>query len=177
MPAAVSIHCCERTAKPVERQSERRTLPHRADERAHRLALRRHDFEPSHQHVEQPLARLFFRHVGHVLRQHGAVDGFEIGRKNRQRGRKLVAQLRKRHPGGLGDVGEADLFKTLFGKERHESGDDLVARRLRRGGIGGGGMSHRLRRRFASGSTGHDWTPKKIELQNMPISGGASNGR
>src|SRR5580698_8420935 len=70
--AAASIHCCERTAKPLSARASG------AQQRAYRLAMRRQYFEPPHQHVEQPLARRLLGRVAQIRGEHGAVDRLDV---------------------------------------------------------------------------------------------------
>ena len=74
MPAAVSIHCCERTAMALSASASGGSR--RAERSSERTAslCGAEQFEPAHQHVEQPLARRFLRHVGIDLGQHLAVE-------------------------------------------------------------------------------------------------------
>ena len=76
--------------------------------------MRREQFEPPHQHVEQPFARRFLRHVGIDAGEHRAVGLLDVGGKDRQRGVELVAQIGERHVRALGDCGEADLLERLI---------------------------------------------------------------
>ena len=64
--------------------------------------MRRQNFDPAHQHVEQAFARRLLFHVAHVLRQHGAVDGLDVGGEDTERRGEFAAQLRERHAGTAG---------------------------------------------------------------------------
>ena len=89
MPAAVSIHCCERTAKPLSARASGGLR--RAERNSERTASRcgASHFEPPHQHVEQALARRLFRHVAQILGEHGAIDGFDV-RGDRSRAARRI---------------------------------------------------------------------------------------
>ena len=127
MPAASSIQCCERTRHGVERQREARIAPRRAHQRAHRVLVGRQRFQPAHQHVEQPLARRLFGHVGVAAGEHRAVDVLDVGGEDRERRAEFGAQLRQLQPGAAGDFGQADLLEGLLGEQRHQRVDRLVA--------------------------------------------------
>ena len=99
MSAAVSIHCCERTREPLQRQREAGIAHGRAHQRAHRLLVRREQLEPAHQHVEQPFARRLLGHVGIVAGKHGAVDLLHMRGEDRKRRAEFIAQFGERHPG------------------------------------------------------------------------------
>jgi hypothetical protein len=68
MSAAVSIHCCERSASRAG-EGEAGIAAGRAHQRAHRGLVRGQHFDPAHQHVEQPLARRLLGHVGIARRR------------------------------------------------------------------------------------------------------------
>ena len=120
MPAAVSIHCCERTAIALSASASGGSR--RAERSSERTAslCGAEQFEPAHQHIEQPLARRFLRHVGIDLGEHLAVELLDVGGEDRKRRAELAAQLGQRHAGALGDLGEADALDRLLGEQRHE---------------------------------------------------------
>jgi hypothetical protein len=89
--------------------------------------VRGKQLDPAHQHVEQPLARRLFGHVGIVASEHRAVDPLYVGGQNRKGRIECAAQVGKRNAGALRDLGQADLFDRLLCKQRHESVDDAVA--------------------------------------------------
>ncbi len=97
MSAAVSIHCCERTASPFKAKARPRIAHGRARQRAHRGLVRRQHFEPPHQHVEQPLARRLLRHVGIDAGEHGAVGLLHVRGEDRERRAEQAAQLGERN--------------------------------------------------------------------------------
>ena len=89
--------------------------------------MRRQQLDPAHQHVEQPLARRLLGHVGIIAGEHRAVDLLYVGGQNREGRTECAAQVGERNAGALGDLGKADLFDRLFGKQRHEGVDDALA--------------------------------------------------
>ena len=112
MPAAVSIHCCERTAMPLSASASGGLR--RAERSSERTAswCGASSFEPAHQHVEQPLARRLLGHVGDRAGQHLAVDLLDVGGEDRERRAELAAQVGERDAGALGDLGEADPLES-----------------------------------------------------------------
>jgi hypothetical protein len=87
----------------------------------------REDVQPAHQHVKQPLARRFIRHVGVLAGQHLAVDLLDVCGEDCQRRGELGAQLGERQPGVGGNLRHADLLERLLGQQREERLDRLVA--------------------------------------------------
>ena len=127
MPAAVSIHCCERTARPLSASASGGLL--RDERSSDRTASRcsREYFKPPHQNVEQPLARGFFGHVVHVLRENRAVGGFDICREHGKRRGKFAADLSQREAAPLRDVVKTDGRKRFVFKKHKKRGDDFLA--------------------------------------------------
>ena len=134
MPAAVSIHCCERTAMALRASASGGSR--RAERSSERTAslCGTEQFEPAHQHVEQPLARRFLFHVGIDLGQHLAVELLGMGGEDGERRAEFAAQFGERDAGALGQLGEADPLDRLLGQQRHKRVDDAFARRAGRGG-------------------------------------------
>ena len=55
--------------------------------------MRGEQLDPAHQHVEQPLARRLFGHVGIVAGEHRAVDLLHEGSQNRKGRIECAAQV------------------------------------------------------------------------------------
>ncbi len=93
IPAAVSIHCCERR-HPIERHRQRRITARRPQQRADGEAMRRQCFEPAHGNVEQALAsRLFVMSLASSART--AWSSLHVGGEDRQLRAEFAAQLRQ----------------------------------------------------------------------------------
>ena len=173
MSAAVSIHCCERTARRVERERQARIAPRRAHQRAHRLLVRRQRLEPAHQHVEQPLARRLLGHVGVAAGEHRAVDVLHVRGEDRERRAELAAQFAtaSRRRGRRSRRGRS-RSNGLLGEQRHERVDRLVAvGAARGGGRGGRALAGGARRVAVCGP----WRPPD-GLFELPLNLGAANG-
>ncbi len=140
MPAASSIHFCERTAMALSASAKARIAPRRAHQRAHRFLIRRQRLQPAHQHVEQPFARRLLRHVA-AAGKHRTVDVLHMGGEDRQRRAEFGAQGRKLEAGAAGDFGEPNVLEGMFGEQSHQRVDRLVAvgiaARRRRAGLCG----------------------------------------
>jgi hypothetical protein len=84
------------------------------------------------------------------------VEFLHMGGEDRDRRGKFTAQVGERNIGTLGDLGQAHGLDRFLGEQRHEGGDDLLARRAcdgRRGtGARGAGFG-------TGGLAGHDATP------------------
>ena len=132
MSAAVSIHCCDRTASPFKAKANPGLrVAERVSERTAALWGVEH-LEPAHQDVEQALARRLLGHVVIGAGEHRAVDLLHLRGEDRERRAECPAQLGQRDAGLLGDLGKADLLDRLLGEQRHERFDDPLARRLGR---------------------------------------------
>ena len=130
MPAAVSIHCCERTASAVECQRQPRIdcapsgsanasppcadRAARAGASARRTAARAGTPHPCRGRSRPaPCGRVSLTWAARIA------SGEENSR----------AQLRERHAGAGCDVGESDLFEPLLRQQCHEGLQDALARR------------------------------------------------
>ena len=87
--AAVSIHCCERTASALSASASTGLRRRRAHERAHGFLVRREQFQPAHQHVEQLFARGFLRHLGVDAGEHRSVDVLDVGGERSQTSNRI----------------------------------------------------------------------------------------
>jgi hypothetical protein len=140
IPAAVSIHCCERTASALsasasgglrvaERMSERTAARCGASISSLRISTsnRRSRAGSSPARLDPRRARR-----GRCL---------DVRGQDSQRRGKFAAQLRERHAGLVRDLGKPDVFDSFLAEKVQERRYDFVAFGRRRGGFARGGSS------------------------------------
>ena len=156
MSAAVSIHCCERTASPfkakarpglraAERRSERTAALCGASSSSRRISTSNRRSRGGSAMSSSPPPASTARSMAFMCGEDG------------ERRAEHVAQVGERDAGTLGDLGKTDLLDRLFGEQRHERVDDALALGL---ASVRGGPCGRFRRWFAR----HDGTPERIAL-------------